>query len=255
VKIVSWNVNGLRSVLGKTLLQFIREVDPHIHCLQETKIGNDQLSSLGALPFPFSQFHGAQRPGYSGTAVLAKIFPQKVQVETDVEKILVPSEGRVMVLDYGEFFLVNVYTPNAGQDLRRLSLRKNRWDPEFCNLLQNLTATKPVLACGDFNVAHREMDLARPGDNVGNAGFTEEEREEFSAILAAGFVDVFRQLHPTQKDAYTWWSFRSQCRSRNIGWRIDYFLASEKFFPRITRCEILGHWSGSDHAPILLEWA
>jgi exodeoxyribonuclease-3 len=254
MKLVSWNVNGLRSALSKTLHRFMGEVDPAILCLQETKLPDDQVPSLGPLPYPFVQFHGAKRRGYSGTAVLAKFFPKDVHRETAVKKIIDPVEGRVMVLDFEEFFLVNVYTPNAGRDLRRLSLRSSQWDPAFRDLLQHLAATKPVLACGDFNVAHREMDLARPADNVGNAGFTDGERAGFSAILDTGFVDVFRHLHPQRRDAYSWWSFRSRCRARNIGWRIDYFLASRDFLPRIVHCDILAHWIGSDHAPLVLEY-
>ena len=252
MRIVSWNVNGLRSIVAKTYGSMVDAVDPDVICLQETKISADTLlPELG--PFPWKRFHCALRRGYSGTAVLSKLEPLSYGCNTAPEQLIAPMEGRVQLVEFEKFFLVNVYVPNAQAKLTRLPLRRDRWDPEFCNLLQSLAQRKSVLACGDFNVAHREIDLARPAENRGNAGFTDEERRGFDCYVEAGFVDVFRALHPNRAGAYSWWSYRAGARQRNVGWRIDYFIATEDLVPFVSRCDILSSIGGSDHAPLVLE--
>jgi exodeoxyribonuclease-3 len=253
MKIVTWNVNGLRSILQKTFDDFVRDVDPDIICLQETKVSPDVIPDLGFPQYGFRSFNCADRRGYSGTAILSKFAPRAVDERTGLESLLPAHEGRVQVAEFGKFFLVNVYVPNAQAKLTRLPLRYLQWDVEFGRYLAELDARKPVLACGDFNVAHEPVDLAQPEENRGNAGFTDGEREGFSNILARGFVDVFRAKNPDAKAAYSWWSYRCGARERNVGWRIDYFIASKRMVPVIGGCEILARVTGSDHAPVLLE--
>jgi exodeoxyribonuclease-3 len=252
VKIVTWNVNGLRSILQKTFAAFIRDVDPDIICLQETRVSSDVIPDLKFPQYVFRSFNCADRRGYSGTAILSKFVPRGGAERINLESLLPSHEGRVQVAEFEEFFLVNVYVPNAQAQLTRLSLRYLHWDVEFGKYLAELDARKPVFACGDFNVAHMPTDLARPDENRGSAGFTDEEREGFSNILAKGFVDVFRIKNPEAEGAYTWWSYRCGARARNVGWRIDYFLASRRLMPAIEECKILAHVTGSDHAPVLL---
>ncbi|MDR0727580.1 MAG: exodeoxyribonuclease III [Puniceicoccales bacterium] len=253
MRIITWNVNGLRSILQKTFGDFIRDVDPDILCLQETKVSPDVIPDLGFPQYGFRSFNCADRRGYSGTAMLSKFPPQFVDERMHLESLLPSHEGRVQVAEFKKFFLVNVYVPNAQAQLTRLALRHLQWDVEFAKYLSELDAKKPVLACGDFNVAHQSIDLARPEENRGNAGFTDEEREGFSNILKQGFVDVFRMKNPDDIAAYTWWSYRCGARARNVGWRIDYFLASQRIISDIGECRILSHVMGSDHAPVLLE--
>jgi exodeoxyribonuclease-3 len=253
MKIISWNVNGLRSILDKTFDALIQNEDPDIVCLQEIKVSHDALPEVGFPQYGFRSFNCADRRGYSGTAMLAKMAPRSVNECTHLDKLLPSHEGRVQMVDFSEFSLVNVYVPNAQRALTRLPLRHFHWDKNFREYLSELAKKKPVIACGDFNVAHCPIDLARPQENRGNAGFTDEERDGFSSILGHNFVDVFRFLHPDVEGAYSWWSYRMDARIRNIGWRIDYFLATPGLLPAVERCEILSHIGGSDHAPLLLE--
>jgi exodeoxyribonuclease-3 len=253
VRIVTWNVNGLRSILSKTLISFVEEVNADILCLQETKVDNASVPDLSCLPYEFRTFNGAVRRGYSGTAMFSRIRPLAIDCQTAPESLLIPAEGRIIAADFKEFYLVNVYTPNAQGTLARLPLRKNLWDPEFRAMLLSLDEKKPLIVCGDLNVAHKPIDLAYPDANRGYAGYTDEEREGFDGHLRAGFVDVFRHFHPSLTGAYSWWSYRSGARQRNIGWRIDYFLASSRLMKQVRSCEILPKIGGSDHAPVLLE--
>ncbi len=261
MKIVSWNVNGLRAILKKGDLQkFINEYQPTILCLQETK------AKQGQVEVDFSQYeeiwNSAERAGYSGTAVFTSErplsvffgFPSELVGELNFKDVYgdVLSEGRVTTCEYDNFYLVNTYVPNAKGDLSRLSLRKEVWDPTLLKYLQQLDEKKPVLCCGDFNVAHEEIDLARPKENVGNAGFTDEERQGMGNYLAGGFADVFRALNPDVVK-YSWWSYRARAREKGVGWRIDYFLASERFMDQIVDVQILNDVIGSDHCPVLLE--
>lgn len=274
MRIVSWNVNGLRAILAKNFAESIQFLDPDILCLQEIKVEPSQLPGSDFLQFlPFKYFHSAERLGYSGTAIFSKV-PWKVfcaapamggeghkifHLETP-DLLINPQEGRIQVLDCdnggaGGFFLVNVYTPNAngGAELKRLRFRYEVWDPAFCNFLEALRERKPVIICGDFNVAHQEIDLAHPECNYQAAGFTDEEREGFSHYIDRGFVDIFRKFYPQKPHCYTWWSYRMASRRRNIGWRIDYFLASQTVASEIKNIKIYADIMGSDHAPIAIE--
>ena len=254
LKIFSWNVNGLRAVLRKNALQnFISEYQPDILCLQETKAKQGQAEV--DLPEYEEIWNSAERPGYSGTAIFTKIKP----INTENYKINCEdnygnpgTEGRVLVAEFENFYLVNVYTPNAKPDLSRLSLRYNEWDPEFLNLLKELETKKPVITCGDFNAAHEEIDLARQAANHHSAGFTDEERKGISNLLDAGFVDTFRSLHP-KSERYTWWSHWGNARANNVGWRIDYFFISDTLKPKLKSAEIYESVFGSDHCPISIE--
>jgi exodeoxyribonuclease-3 len=282
MKIVSWNVNGLRAVLAKNFEENICCLDPDILCSQEIKVKPAQLPNLDFLPqFTFKYFHPAQRSGYSGTAIFSKnelavfsssdgqsaaeIVPRGTigggsrdgvlfdGLVSTPDAVIEPQEGRVQVADCKEFFLVNVYTPNAGAELVRLDFRHKTWDPTFCLFLDALGTRKPVIVCGDFNVAHQEIDLARPDQNHQSAGFTDEEREGFSRDIAGEFVDIFRQFYHNKPNCYTWWSYRMAARQRNVGWRIDYFLASQRIASQIKNIEIYADIRGSDHAPIGVE--
>jgi exodeoxyribonuclease-3 len=254
MRIVSWNVNGLRSIVAKTFHALVAEVAPDILCLQETKVDPGSIPSEVRAAYPHCIFHCAARRGYSGTAILSKVPPVGHDCGSRPEQLLTPQEGRIIAADFGAFFLVNVYTPNAKAELTRLDLRKNQWDPAFLELLSDLDRQKPVVACGDFNVAHRPIDLARPEENCGHAGYTDEEREGFDHYLDAGLVDIFRHLHPGRSHAYSWWSYRGGARERNVGWRIDYFLGSARLTNSVTGCEILDHITGSDHAPVSMDF-
>jgi len=245
VKLVSWNVNGIRAALGRGFHDFLTEARADVICLQETKAHRDQTGSAFAGYEVF--WNAADRPGYSGTAILTRIRPQDVRfgIGADVHD----REGRVMTAEFSDFFLVNVYVPNSRRGLTRLAYRVNSWGPDFLSYLRRLEDRKPVVFCGDMNVAHKELDLARPKDNVKNAGFTPGERASFDTYVAAGFLDTFREFEPGGGH-YTWWSYQSNARARNIGWRIDYFCISPVLRPRLKKAFIWPHVVGSDHCPV-----
>jgi len=250
MKLISWNVNGLRSVLGKGLLEFWAAEKPDVLCLQEIKARPEQVADT---PWPRGfqpHWNSAEKPGYAGTATFAKKKP--LGHTTGLGRAEHDGEGRVVTLEYDEFFLVNVYTPNSQRELTRLAYRTKQWEPAFRAYLKKLEEKKPVIFCGDLNVAHTELDLANPKTNRKNAGFTDEERGQFQALLDAGFVDTFR-LFTAGHGHYTWWSYMNQARPRNIGWRIDYFLVSQELVPRVKAARILPHVPGSDHCPVVLE--
>jgi exodeoxyribonuclease III len=261
MKIISWNVNGIRAVHKKGLLvPFLETHAPDILCLQETKAMQDQ--SEVDLPLYEEYWNSAVRKGYSGTAIFTK--PKPLSILLDIPPSIVKkgtladsygdpnTEGRVITAEYEEFYLVNVYTPNAKDDLSRIPLRHTMWDPAFLSFLKELEKMKPVVMCGDLNVAHTEDDLARPKENVGNKGFTHEEREGINNLIRAGFVDTFR-LFTKGNGHYTWWSHFAAARERNVGWRIDYFFVSEKIASKVTNARILPDVFGSDHCPIELD--
>lgn len=255
MKIYSWNVNGLRAVLRKgTLQDFITKEHPDILCLQEIKAKPSQV--LIDLPDYQEFWNPAVRPGYSGTAIFVKqgINVKSVLINNTNSGVNsgVNSEGRILTLEFQNFFLVNVYTPNSKPDLSRLKLREKIWDPTFLKHLQQLENIKPVIACGDFNVAHTEIDLARPKQNTKNAGFTIQERQGINNLLQASFLDTFSYLHPhTQR--YTWWSYLGNARINNVGWRIDYFFISNSLKTQLKSAEIHENIFGSDHCPISIE--
>lgn len=255
-KLISWNVNGLRAVLKKGFLEFIEQSSADVICLQETKISNDLVSGFSFEGYPHTYWNCAEKKGYSGTAILSKQPPLSIKNGIGIEKH--DKEGRVITAEFEDFYLVTVYTPNSqnhdeNKRPRRLDYRTLEWDVDFLNYIKELEATKPVIFCGDLNVAHKEIDLANPRTNRKNAGFTDEERAQFDAVIDAGFVDTFRAQHPDAADRYSWWSYRAGARKRNIGWRIDYFCVSEILGPRVTNTDILDQITGSDHCPILLE--
>ena len=248
MKIVSWNVNGLRSVLRKNFLEFLAQEQPDILCLQETKASAEQVEQLW--PDGYTVYWNvAQKKGYSGTVIFTR--PKPLSVAGGINCVEHDSEGRVLTAEYPDFFLVNVYVPNSKRELSRLPYRQ-RWDADLLKYLRKLEKKKPVIFCGDLNVAHTEMDLANPKSNAGNHGFTIEERTGFSAFVKAGFVDTFREFEKSGGH-YTWWSPMSNARARNIGWRIDYFLISPALRPRLKRAFISRDIPGSDHCPVGVE--
>ncbi len=242
MKLVSWNVNGLRSVLQKGFMDYFLSSDADVFCLQEIKLQAGQVDLH--LPGYKAYYNYAKRPGYSGTALFSRDEPLSVTYGDD-------DEGRVIAAEFGDFFVVTCYTPNSQDGLKRLGFRLE-WDKAFRAFLKELDAKKPVLVCGDLNVAHKEIDIKNPKSNLRNAGFTIEERESFTNTLESGFVDTFRHFHPDLRDAYSWWSYRFHARERNAGWRIDYWLCSERFVPRLSGSEIDAGVTGSDHAPVVL---
>ena len=248
MKFISWNVNGLRAAVKKGFLDFFEEQAADFFCIQETKLQEGQID-LSELPYDI-YWNSAERKGYSGTAIFTKHQPLSVQYGIDMAEH--DNEGRVITLEYPEFYLVNVYTPNSKRDLSRLDYRM-QWEDDFRSFLLNLQAVKPVVLCGDLNVAHTEIDLANPKSNIRNSGFTLEERNKFSSLLTAGFTDSYRYLYPETTGAYTWWSYMNQARSRNIGWRIDYFCVSDTVQEQIKWAVIFPEIHGSDHCPIGLE--
>ncbi|HWY31798.1 MAG TPA: exodeoxyribonuclease III [Candidatus Acidoferrum sp.] len=248
MKLLSWNVNGLRAVLKKNFLDFLEVEKPDILCLQETKCTPDQVEQLWPGHYT-TYWNSAQKKGYSGTAIFTKERPVKVQPHIGIEEH--DNEGRVLTAEFKEFFLVNVYVPNSKRELERLPYRQ-QWDAEFLKFLKKLEKKKPVVFCGDLNVAHTEIDLANPKANVRNHGFTIEERNGFSAFVDAGFVDTFREFEKGGGH-YSWWSPMSGARARNVGWRIDYFLVSQSLRPRLTKAFILPKINGSDHCPVGIE--
>lgn len=247
IEIISWNVNGLRAVLNKGFLKFLEQRSPDMVCLQEIKANENQIPKL-ELPYASQIYHSADKAGYSGTATFSRL--PILGYETALPDH--PQEGRVLTVEMDAFYLVTAYVPNSQDELRRLDYRTRQFDPDFRAYLKELDAKKPVVVCGDFNVAHEEIDIARPKANRRTAGFTDEERAEFSRHLEAGLVDIFRQLHPDEPEHYTWWSYRGGARGRNVGWRIDYFLVSERLAPQVEKAEILSDVMGSDHCPISL---
>lgn len=265
MKLYSWNVNGIRAVINKGAFQeFVSKHDPDILCLQETKAMQGQAEI--DLPQYEEYWNSATKKGYSGTAIFTKIKPLRVinnLSEAIAKKYYlagdgygdVNAEGRVLSLEFEEFWVVTVYTPNSKGDLSRLKLRHKYWDPAFLEHVSELEKSKPVVFCGDLNVAHSEIDLARPKENVGKHGFTDEEREGFDNIISAGFVDTFRHFHPDKANEYSWWTHWANARANNVGWRIDYWLASKKLRSRLKSAQIHQSVMGSDHCPVSVEIA
>ncbi|MDR3143492.1 MAG: exodeoxyribonuclease III [Puniceicoccales bacterium] len=256
MRLISWNVNGLRSVLKKGSLEDLSSWKVDILCLQETKASHEIMEALLptlSLPYPVRHFHSAERKGYAGVAIFSQREPERVFVPEALVHCTGSDEGRGLIHDYGNLYVVTLYVPNSGEGLRRLDFRRRIWDPCCAALLRDLAAQKPTVVCGDFNVAHQEIDLARPEQNHENAGFTDQEREGFSRILQTGFVDSFRYLYPEKREAYSWWSLRTAARARHIGWRIDYVLISQNLCPALQDAFILQDVLGSDHAPVGIE--
>ena len=249
MKFISWNVNGLRACIGKGFLDFFKDQSPDFCCLQETKMQQGQAEvDLGET---YQQFwNSAEKKGYSGTAVFTPHAPISVAYGMDIDKH--DHEGRLITLEYEQFYLVCCYTPNAQDGLARLPYRME-WEDDLRAYLMSLDKVKPVIYCGDLNVAHQEIDLKNPKTNHKNAGFSDEEREKMTTLLSSGFTDTFRYLYPDLTGAYSWWSYRFQARQKNAGWRIDYFLISDRLKDKILRAEILSDVYGSDHCPVLLE--
>ena len=247
MKLVSWNVNGLRAALGKGMQEQLDALNADVLCLQEIKARPEQVADLWLASWPHALWNPAERPGYSGVLILSKMQPLSTSRGIGVPEH--DSEGRVATMEFPDFFLVCCYTPNSQNELARLPYRQE-WDAAFRGYVGNLAKTKPVVFCGDLNVAHQEIDIARPDSNHFSAGFSDEERAGFTQLLQAGFADTFRRLHPDTKDAYSWWSFRGGARARNVGWRIDYFCVSESILPRVQSAEIHPNITGSDHCPV-----
>ena len=248
MKLISWNVNGLRAVYKKSFLDFFNEINADIFCIQETKMQEGQITL--ELEKYEQYFNYAVRKGYSGTAVFTKIKPEKVTYGIGIEEH--DQEGRVITLEFKNFYLVNCYTPNSGRELARLEYRMI-WEDAFKEYLKKIDKNKPVIICGDLNVAHKEIDLKNPKTNRKNAGFTDEERNKISNLLASGFTDSYRKLYPDKENAYTWWSYMGNARAKNIGWRIDYFLTSDRISSKIKETYIFNEIMGSDHCPVGLE--
>lgn len=248
VKLISWNVNGLRAAVKKGFLEYFEEVDADIFCLQETKLQEGQIEL--DLPAYKDYWNYAVKKGYSGTAIFTKVEPLSVQYGLGVPEH--DTEGRVITLEFEEFFMVTVYTPNSQAELKRLDYRMT-FEDAILEYVKNLDKTKPVVLCGDLNVAHEEIDLKNPKTNRKNAGFSDEERAKFSAFLDAGFIDSFRYFYPDLTDAYSWWSYRMNARARNTGWRIDYFVVSERLKDKLVDAKIHADVLGSDHCPVELE--
>ena len=248
MKLVSWNVNGLRACLGKSFLDYCAQENADVICLQETKLQPEQ--AVFELDGYHRYFYSAEKKGYSGTAILAKRQPLSVKLGMDSE--LHDHEGRLITLEYDRFFLVTVYTPNSQRGLTRLMYRMC-WEEDFRLYLKKLDAQKPVIVCGDMNVAHQEIDLKNPKTNVNNAGFTPQERGAMTKLLDSGFVDTFRYLYPDATGRYSWWSYMFNARANNAGWRIDYFLVSDRIKDKITDARIDDAVLGSDHCPVVLE--
>ena len=248
MKLISWNVNGLRACLQKGFLEFLKEADADCFCVQETKLQDGQVSI--DLPEHLQYWNYALKKGYSGTAVFTKKQPLSVRYGIGIEEL--DTEGRLITLEFPKFFLVTCYTPNAQRELARIDHRL-AWDDAFRNYVSALDLEKPVIICCDLNVAHNEIDLKNPGSNRGNAGFSDEERNSFQQLLDCGFTDTFRHLHPETTGAYTWWSYMFQARQKNAGWRIDYFLVSDRIANQINSAPIYSDIMGSDHCPVGLE--
>ena len=247
MRLISWNVNGLRAAMGKGFCQFVEDEAPDVICVQETKMQEGQAE------VPLEGYHqfwcSADKKGYSGTAIFTKIQPISVTRGIGIDEH--DHEGRVLTAEYDDFYLVNVYVPNSQNELKRLDYRM-KWDDDFRAYLKSLEEKKPVITCGDFNVAHKEIDIKNPKTNRKNAGFTDEEREKMSALQESGFIDTFRHFYPDLEGVYSWWSYRFNARKNNAGWRIDYFLTSQALKDRLEDAEILTEVMGSDHCPVTL---
>lgn len=247
MKIISWNVNGLRAVMNKGFMDYLNQEDPDIICLQEIKLSEGQLAL--DLENYYEYYNYAEKKGYSGTAIFTKTEPLNVNYGIGIEEH--DKEGRVITAEYDDFFLVTCYTPNSKRGLLRLDYRQE-WEDDFRNYLLELNQTKPVVLCGDLNVAHKEIDLKNPKSNRKNAGFTDEERSKFQELLDSGFIDTFRYFYPDIPDMYTWWSYITKARDRNVGWRIDYFVVSKDFEDKLLDASIHMEQLGSDHCPVVL---
>lgn len=248
MRFVSWNVNGLRACLTKGFMESFRDMDADIMCLQETKMQPEQ--AILDLPGYRQYWNSAEKKGYSGTAVFSRVEPLNVTYGLGIEEH--DHEGRVITLELPEYYLVTVYTPNSQKELARLDYRMT-WEEAFKEYVLGLDAKKPVIICGDLNVAHKEIDLKNPKTNRKNAGFTDQERQKFTELLAAGFTDTFRHVYPDVTGAYTWWSYLRKARANNAGWRIDYFVISNRLIPKIESATIYNEIFGSDHCPVGLE--
>lgn len=248
MKLISWNVNGLRAIYKKDFEKIFKEFNADIFCLQETKMQEGQLEVV--FEGYEMYFNYAERKGYSGTAILTKIKPKNVTYGIGIEEH--DNEGRVITLEFDEFFLVNSYTPNSGRELARLDYRME-WEDAFRSYLKELDKVKPVILCGDLNVAHKEIDLKNPKTNRKSAGFTDEERNKMTVLLENGFTDTFRYLYPDKENAYTWWSYMGHAREKNVGWRIDYFIVSNRFADKVKDSYIFSEIMGSDHCPVGIE--
>ncbi|KAA0966200.1 exodeoxyribonuclease III [Sporosarcina sp. ANT_H38] len=248
MKLISWNVNGLRACVGKGFLEYFESVDADIFCVQEVKLQEGQIDLQ--LDGYHQYWNYALKKGYSGTAVFTKEKP--LMVKYGVGDLETEGEGRILTLEFPQFYLVNVYTPNSQRDLARLPFRLE-WENDMREYLKKLNEVKPVILCGDLNVAHQEIDVRNVKSNIGNSGFTSEERGKMTELLGEGFIDTYRYFNPNLEGAYTWWSYMSKVRERNIGWRIDYFIASNQLEPLLKDAAIHSHILGSDHCPIVLE--
>ena len=248
MKLISWNVNGLRAIMGKNFMEFFEAADADIFCLQETKLQAGQIEM--DLPGYHQYWNYAEKKGYSGTAIFTKQEPIDVRYGIDIEEH--DKEGRVITLEFTDFYMVDVYTPNSQNELARLDYRMT-WEDAFRDYLCELRKTKPVIVTGDMNVAHEEIDLKNPKSNRRNAGFTDEERGKMTALLKSGFIDTFRYFYPDLTEVYSWWSYRFKARERNSGWRIDYFLVSEELKDRLEDAKIHTEVTGSDHCPVELD--
>lgn len=248
MKLISWNVNGLRACMNKGFMDFFHRINADIFCIQESKMQQDQAD----FTFPNYQeyWNSAEKKGYSGVVILSKTKPLSIQYDMGIAHH--DKEGRIITAQYNNFYLVNVYTPNSKRELERLDYRM-QWEDDFLKFLKNLEQNKPVIVCGDLNVAHQEIDLKNPKNNRRNAGFTDEERGKMTALLNAGFTDTFRYFYPTLEGAYSWWSYMGKARTNNTGWRIDYFLCSKALNSKLIDAKIYSEILGSDHCPVGLE--
>lgn len=248
MKLISWNVNGIRACVNKGFTEFFNKIDADIFCIQETKCQPDQIE------LQFKGYHSfwnsAEKKGYSGTAIYTKEKPINVKYGIGIEEH--DKEGRVITLEFEKFYMVTIYTPNSKRGLERLDYRQI-WEDEIRNYLLTLNKEKSIIMCGDLNVAHKEIDLKNPKSNRRNAGFTDEEREKMSELLQAGFIDTFRYLYPTKEEAYSWWSYMGRAREKNVGWRIDYFIVSDNIKNKIVEAKIHPNVMGSDHCPVELD--
>ena len=247
MKLISWNVNGIRACVQKGFLDFFNEVDADIFCIQESKLQEGQINL--ELEGYHQYWNYAEKKGYSGTAIFTKKEPLSVKYGLGIEEH--DKEGRVITLEFEEFFMITVYTPNSQNELARLDYRM-KWEDDFRDYLKSLEESKPVIVCGDLNVAHKEIDLKNPKTNRKNAGFTDEEREKFTTLLSSGFIDTFRYFYPDLKDTYSWWSYRFNARKNNAGWRIDYFIVSKALESKLESAKIHTEILGSDHCPVEL---